>query len=52
MGVLVLLCWFGVGVWGLISGHLALGLSMLLIGVLLGLAIGRERRRLLRNIDR
>ena len=51
-GVLVLLCWLGVGVWGLVSGHLALGLVMVLIGVLLGLALGCERRRLLRNIDR
>ena len=50
-GVVALLCWFGVGVWGLVSGHMALGLSMVLVGVLLGLAIRRERRRSLRIND-
>ena len=47
-GVLAFLCWIGVGVWGLTSGHLVLGLMMILLAVPLAVAIVRERRRIVR----
>ena len=50
-GVVALLCWLGVGVWGLVNGYLMLGLIMLLLGVPLGIAMVRERRRIRRMDD-
>lgn len=47
-GVVAFLCWIGVGVWGMASGHLVLGLMMILLAVPLAVAIVRERRRILR----
>lgn len=46
-GVIALACWLAVGVWGIARGHLALGLIMVLLSVPLGIAIVRERRRIL-----